>query len=509
MSTKQQEDRPQIIKLQKIVSFYRFTPLEDPSLIKEEILSFSNIKGLVILALEGLNGTVSAEEKELEKFINYLESKFPKGDWRYKFSESEFLPFKRLAVKIREEIVTSGYNDLVPFSDLPEDHPERYRHLTAEQWHNELSSSNPPKMIDVRNSYEYNVGHFEGAIDPSTNTFKNFPDFLANSTIEKDEKVLIYCTGGIRCEKAILEMEQLGYNNVYQLDGGILRYMETFPQGKFKGECFVFDDRVALDKDLKPTTSFSLCPHCGDPAREKIECLRCQSPKQICEKCFEIEHKRTCSKNCSYHYQRNSKNKVLAKTAKKNQKKNTGVNLILFFCFFISSYFSEVKAAETPSAVVTRALHSIKEEGNPSPIVDFVDWKGIFLKLPKNSKQLMKVDNEKELKEYYRELLKSPSAAMSKLLDKKFEEITSEEMKEKGDKILSKFKEKLKRKEDKIKEKLNETEYTVISEKIDGSSAIVTVRNSYKNAIKEDKIPLVKREDTWFISDIGKGFSGL
>jgi UPF0176 protein len=115
--------------------------------------------------------------------------------------------------------------------------------------------------------------------------------------------MLIFCTGGIRCEKGILELQNKGYNNVYQLEGGILNYIKEFPNGKFKGECFVFDHRVALDQELKPSSIYELCPHCGQPGALKITCKRCDSDKCICNECATIEFKKdTCSKNCAYHY---------------------------------------------------------------------------------------------------------------------------------------------------------------------------------------------------------------
>jgi UPF0176 protein len=112
---------------------------------------------------------------------------------------------------------------------------------------------------------------------------------------------LIYCTGGIRCEKAIVEMNNHGFDNVYQLDGGILNYLEKFPNQKFEGECFVFDHRVAVDQDLKPSQTYGLCPHCGQPAEEKIECVRCDTVVAVCNECRDQHGKRTCSKNCAYH----------------------------------------------------------------------------------------------------------------------------------------------------------------------------------------------------------------
>jgi UPF0176 protein len=115
---------------------------------------------------------------------------------------------------------------------------------------------------------------------------------------------MIYCTGGIRCEKAIVEMHNQGFESVYQLDGGILNYLAKMPNRSFEGECFVFDQRTAVDQDLKPSTRFAMCPHCGQPAADKLNCLRCDAETSVCTKCQEDVHLRTCSKNCAYHHRR-------------------------------------------------------------------------------------------------------------------------------------------------------------------------------------------------------------
>ncbi|NJL25760.1 MAG: hypothetical protein HC902_11680 [Calothrix sp. SM1_5_4] len=116
-----------------------------------------------------------------------------------------------------------------------------------------------------------------------------------------DKKVLIYCTGGIRCEKAILAMHELGYKNVHQLGGGILNYLKEYPKGEFEGECFVFDYRVAVDQNLQPTRRYQLCPHCGQPANTEVSCTQCEAKSVICHHCIEERSITTCSKNCAHH----------------------------------------------------------------------------------------------------------------------------------------------------------------------------------------------------------------
>jgi UPF0176 protein len=160
---------------------------------------------------------------------------------------------------------------------------------------------NPEAVIlDTRNDYEVEIGKFRGARDFALKEFSDFPRAVAESGIAKDAPVLMYCTGGIRCEKAILEMNAQGYKNVHQLDGGILNYLEKFPDQGFDGECFVFDYRVAVDQKLQPTQKYKLCPHCGQPADKPISCAKCGTEAVICRHCTG-QSAVTCSKNCAHH----------------------------------------------------------------------------------------------------------------------------------------------------------------------------------------------------------------
>lgn len=156
-------------------------------------------------------------------------------------------------------------------------------------------------MIDTRNWYETKIGTFKGAVNPKIDVFTEFPKFISEQAIKKDEKLLIFCTGGIRCEKGILQLQEAGFNDVYQLDGGILNYLKEYPNDQFEGECFVFDHRVAVDQELKPTKTYDLCPHCGQPAATTIDCKRCDTKQAVCDDCQTLEWKKeTCSKHCAH-----------------------------------------------------------------------------------------------------------------------------------------------------------------------------------------------------------------
>lgn len=281
-----------------VSTFYQFSPLENVEGIKSELLSQAqkhNIKGLIILSHEGLNATVSSVSDvgllEFKKFVGTL---FPTCELFFKDSVSDKVPFLRFSVKIREEIVTLGTPELVP-------NKTKNQHLSPQEWNEVLKNENDYVLIDTRNWYETKIGTFKGAINPKTNYFTEFPKFLKEQNIPKEKKMLIFCTGGIRCERGILELQRQGYENVFQLEGGILNYLKEAPNDQFEGECFVFDLRVAVDQKLQPTKTYSLCPHCGQPAATPLTCKRCDHVTQICEDCSALEFKKdTCSKNCSY-----------------------------------------------------------------------------------------------------------------------------------------------------------------------------------------------------------------
>jgi UPF0176 protein len=283
-----------------ITTFYQFIKLQDlPKIQKqfEEKALELNIKGLVILANEGFNSTcVSTSIDELDSWKKFIISHFQIPDLFFKDTESQKSPFRRFKVNIRQEIVTTGIPEMVP--------PQgKNFHLSPAEWNQVIAEESDYVLIDTRNNYEYRIGTFQDALNPNIEKFSEFPAYIEEQGISKSKKMLIFCTGGIRCEKGILELQKKGYENVHQLDGGILNYLKEYPNSNFKGECFVFDHRVALDQNLKPTSQYELCPHCGQPGDLQIICKRCDSKKLICNECSILEFKKeTCSKNCAYHY---------------------------------------------------------------------------------------------------------------------------------------------------------------------------------------------------------------
>ncbi|MFZ3229311.1 MAG: rhodanese-like domain-containing protein [Pseudobdellovibrio sp.] len=285
-----------------ISTFYKFITISDPIQTKaflEELAVKTQTIGLIIIGHEGFNATIASSTKAgLAEFKKVLLEKFNINELMFKDSETEKAPFRRFKVKIRAEIVTLGTPELKPTLS------EKNHHLSPQEWNDVLKTEKDYVMIDTRNWYETKIGTFKGAVNPKTDQFTEFPNFMEKNNFEKDKKVLIFCTGGIRCEKGILELQRQGYDQVYQLEGGILNYLKEFPNDQFEGDCFVFDHRVAVDQNMKATKKYKLCPHCGQPGNTPIDCKRCDTAILICEDCSAIEWKQvTCSKNCAHHFQ--------------------------------------------------------------------------------------------------------------------------------------------------------------------------------------------------------------
>lgn len=298
------------MSLYSVQTFYFFKDLDEQSLISIRAWMMGKaesygVLGLIILGVEGLNTTLASTDKsQLDSFVKSVEEFFEIPPLFVKHSESEKPPFRKFVVKIRPEIVTLGRPEFVPGAE--------HRHLSPEEWHRMMEQEDVV-VVDTRNDYEYEIGTFEKAIDLEIKEFTEFPEKISNLGTDKDKPHLIFCTGGIRCEKAIYEMEQQGYSNVYQLDGGILNYMEKFPEGKFEGECFVFDSRVSVNADLEPSKKYSLCPQCGEVGSIEITCKKCDEPSKLCKTCMALVNERpeyeTCSKNCRHHYLRDPNKK--------------------------------------------------------------------------------------------------------------------------------------------------------------------------------------------------------
>ena len=248
------------------VAFYKFVHFPNYTSFQSKILSFCverNIKGTILLAEEGINGAAAGTKKNIYELLNFLKTDNRFSDITHKESYSEEIPFHRMRVKLKKEIVSLGR----PNINLSNRSGIR---VDPKNW-NILLADPDVVLVDARNDYEYQIGTFKNAISPKTTNFREFPTFIKEKlNTEKNKKIAIFCTGGIRCEKASSYMLSKGFENVYQLNGGILKYMDEIETDKslWEGECFVFDSRVSVDSELAEG-NYEQCYACRRPLSEK------------------------------------------------------------------------------------------------------------------------------------------------------------------------------------------------------------------------------------------------
>ena len=252
----------------KVAAFYNFSSIIDHEilLIKEELTHLATnqeIKGTILLAYEGVNGTVCGTENAIVQFIETLEKLLKVSEINVKYSWTEKQAFRRFKARKKKEIVTIGIKQVNPSKSVG-------KYIKAGEW-NEFLEDPSNVVIDTRNEYEIKIGNFKGALNPHTSSFREFPAWVQKHLkplIEENPslKIGMYCTGGIRCEKATSFLIEEGFSDVYHLEGGILKYLEDVSAEKtlWNGECFVFDQRVSLDHDLLPG-SHRMCHACGLP----------------------------------------------------------------------------------------------------------------------------------------------------------------------------------------------------------------------------------------------------
>jgi UPF0176 protein len=255
----------------RITTLYDFTDVPDIKALQSQLISQCEsleVVGTLLLATEGINGTIAGSDASISELIDALTLHFP--SLRHQDSFSIVQPFKRMKVKRRNEIVTMGVQGVSPDNGVGQ-------YVPPLKW-NALIQSDDVILIDTRNDYEFDIGTFEGAIDPQTDNFREFPAWIEkNLSPETHTKVAMFCTGGIRCEKATSYLMSKGFKEVFHLEGGILNYLKqvTPEQSKWQGECFVFDERMTLTHGLK-TGELQLCSICTFSIPSGIDrCLRC------------------------------------------------------------------------------------------------------------------------------------------------------------------------------------------------------------------------------------------
>ena len=310
-----------------ICALYKFTRLDDFEEIQGPLrilLESLNIRGTLLLAKEGVNGTISGDNDSIMKSLDYLQKDERLVGLEYKFSYSEKPPFKRLKVKLKKEIVTLGVSNIDPIFSSG-------TYVKPADW-NELINDPDVVLIDTRNNYEFEIGSFKGSINPNTETFREFPAYTKNN-LEKyrDKKIAMFCTGGIRCEKSTAYLKSKGFENVFHLQGGILKYLEEVKEDEslWEGECFVFDDRVAVKHNLE-LGKYDQCHACRFPITDEdkehphyekgASCPRCYGTKNSSQvsRYREREKQVQLAKSRGESHIGDDANKVIAKNNKYN-----------------------------------------------------------------------------------------------------------------------------------------------------------------------------------------------
>jgi len=278
-----------------VAAMYKFVELsdfEDLQTRLKAVCAEAGTLGTLLVAREGINGTFSGSHDAIEQVLRFLWSDPRFADLKPKYAVTDRSTFHRMKVRLKKEIVTMGRPDVSP-------HRHVGTYVKPEDW-NSLISDPETMVIDTRNSYEFGVGSFDRAVDPKTDTFREFPKWVQENMSSKPKneqprKIAMFCTGGIRCEKATAYMLDLGFENVYHLDGGILKYLETVPEEEslWHGECFVFDHRVAVGHGLKQG-SHELCHGCrmpitaedktADTYEEGVSCPRCHDQVTVAQR---------------------------------------------------------------------------------------------------------------------------------------------------------------------------------------------------------------------------------
>ncbi len=275
-----------------VYTFYRFLKIENKKKLKKIIDAFLSdkfIRGTVILADEGINASVSSDKESLDELVFFIKKTINIRKLEIKINNSENIPFNRMKVRLKKEIVTLGKGDF----NIAKLHREK---IHPKNW-DDIIKNKDTVLLDVRNKFEIKIGSFKNAVNPNTESFRDFPKFVDKLKKKKNTKIAMYCTGGIRCEKASAYMKAKGFKNILQLKGGIIEYLKYNSDNKKKslwnGECFVFDNRVAINKKLTEG-KYIQCFGCRRPITKKdtlsvkyikgVSCEYCYSERSVSQK---------------------------------------------------------------------------------------------------------------------------------------------------------------------------------------------------------------------------------
>lgn len=280
LSPPDESQRTQVL----VAAFYHFAQPDNPRPWRDVLLQHCldmDILGTILLAEEGINGTIAGTEAAVREVLAFIRRQPRFAAMKHKESWASEQPFHRMKVRLKKEIVSLGVPGVSPLNAVGD-------YVAPEHW-NALISRDDVRVIDTRNEYEVHLGSFKGAEDPGTRSFRDFPDWARrNLDPERDQHVAMFCTGGIRCEKSTAYLKQMGFENVYHLEGGILNYLEQMPveQSQWQGECFVFDNRVTVDHQLREG-DLEVCPACRMPLAEEDRLSPRFELHVSCPRCFD------------------------------------------------------------------------------------------------------------------------------------------------------------------------------------------------------------------------------
>ena len=265
------------------ITGYKFTPIDDELLLRETILKIStdlNLKGTVLISSKGLNFSVSGTKKNIDNFIIFIHSDKRFSDIDIKITYNKYQPFRKMLVRIKKEIISMGVEEINP-------HQFTGQKISPKELNNKLDNNEEIVLLDTRNEYEVRLGTFKNAIDLDLDSFRDFPEEIEKLREELNGKeIVMFCTGGIRCEKASALMLENGFENIKQIEGGVINYFKETGGKHWNGDCFVFDDRVALNKNLVET-DYVLCFRCREPLNKEEIGSEKYKIDEYCPYCFD------------------------------------------------------------------------------------------------------------------------------------------------------------------------------------------------------------------------------
>ena len=265
------------------ITGYKFIPITDRKSLQGKILKHSNKLGLkvtVLISEKGLNFSIAGEHKAIQDFIKFLRSDKRFSEIDIKTTYNDYQPFRKMLVRIKKEIISMGIDEIDPSTFTGEK-------ITPKELQDKLNNNEDIVLLDTRNEYEVRLGTFEDAVDLNLDSFRDFPTKIMSLDQKmKNKEIVMFCTGGVRCEKASALMLKNGFKNVKQIDGGVIKYFEDTGGSYWNGDCFVFDDRVALDKNLNET-DYILCFRCREPLNKKEIDSDKYKIDEYCPYCFD------------------------------------------------------------------------------------------------------------------------------------------------------------------------------------------------------------------------------